>query len=165
MLFRSRVYGKWKVIAFTEDERSYTRNINFRGAIGAGAERILVKTSTVKLSVSEAILPEYYWSKSNDVNNNFTIRSSSRLKFELNVKSITASSVTLFQPSIFSDRKTNFADNLNLRSTNTVSIKVHNHYSVGLIYTISYQGYPHFVNSSVSPTQENLSILVTYYIK
>jgi hypothetical protein len=156
----SRQIGKWKVLLFTEEERSFQRKINFRGSVGIGLGHSIIKNKSVNFNISEVILPEYYSSSSNSSMNNFTVRSSIRIRFDYTKQIFKLSSVTLFQPAIYSDRQVSFHDNLNIRSTNLVSVNVNKRYSVGLLYTLSYQGYPYYINKAVRPLQETASIIV-----
>lgn len=158
----SKQAGKVKLIGFSENERSYMRKIDLRSSAGLGVGVKLVKSKTLEIVLSEVILPEYYWSSVNTTNNNFTVRASSRLRLDYDNSGVKFSSVTLFQPAIYSDREVSFADNLNTRSTNTVSVKVKKNFEVGLVYTYSYQGYPYYITKAVSPSQETASVLLKY---
>lgn len=158
----SKQIGKWKIIGFTEDERSYMRKIDLRSSVGLGLGRRLLKTKTLDIVLSEVILPEYYWSGVNTSSNNFTVRASSRLRLDYDNTVFKFSSITLFQPAIYSSREVSFADNLNMRSTNTISVKVKKNLEVGLVYTYSYQGYPYYITKAVSPSQETASVLLKY---
>ncbi len=153
--------GKWKVLVFNEEERSFQRKINFRGSLGIGLGHSIIKNKSINFNISEVILPEYYSSSSNSDMNNFTIRSSTRIKFDYAKSIFKLASITLFQPAIYSDRNVSFHDNLNIRSTNSVSISVTKKYSVGLLYVLSYQGYPYYINKAVSPLQQTASVMVS----
>lgn len=156
----SRRIGKWKITAFTESERSYMRKIDLRGSLGVGVGYDLIKSKELNLTISEIILPEYYWSAVNNVNDNFTVRSSTRLKLEIQKNSFKFNSMTLYQPAIFTNREVGYLDNLNVRSTNSITMVVSKGLEIGLLYVYSYEGYPAFVNQRVSPTQENISIMI-----
>ncbi len=152
--------GKWKLMAFTEDEKSYLRKIRLRGSLGLGLGHSIIKARGFDVVISEVILPEYYWSSESVSKNNFTVRASTRFKFEYVKGIFKTSSVTLFQPAVFSTRDVSFNDNLNLRSTNSISFKLNTVIELGVLYTISYQGYPHYLNKAVSPSQETASLMV-----
>jgi hypothetical protein len=152
--------SNWKLMCFTEDEKSFQRKINFKSSLGIGLVRSILKNTKYTINISEVILPEYYSSSSNTSMNNFTIRASTRFRFDYVNSIVKVSSITLFQPAIYSDRQVSFSNNLNVRSTNSVSVNLNKKYSVGLLYILSYQGYPYYINKAVSPLQENASIIV-----
>jgi hypothetical protein len=158
----SKQIGKFKVIGFTEDERSYMRKIDLRSSAGLGLGVSIIKNKKFDIVFSEVILPEYFWSSIKVSNNNFTVRASSRLRANYESGLIKISSVTLFQPAIYSSREISFLDNLNMRSTNTIALKIKKNLEVGLVYTYSYQGYPHYITNAVNPSQETASVLLKY---
>lgn len=150
----------WKVIGFSENEKSYLRKIDLRSAAGFGIGVDLLNLKGVRLSVSELILPEYYWSSLNTELNNFTVRGSTRFKLEINGKILKFSSVNLIQPAIYSSRQVSFADNLNIRSNSSISTKLKDRYEVGVLHTLTYQGYPYYINKTIVPMQQGASIFV-----
>lgn len=151
-------WGNWKILGFNENERSYLRKIDLRISGGFGLGHSIIKNKNWDVNLSEVILPEYYWSGVNTEWNNFTVRASSRFKAEFNSKSFNFSSITLFQPAIFSSREVSFSDNLNLRSSNQVSYKIASGREIGLVYIGTYQGYPYYISKSIKPGQQNVSL-------
>jgi len=152
--------NNWKLTAFTEDENSFQRKINLRSSVGLGFGLTVIKTKKCTLNISELILPEYYSSSSNADMNNFTVRASTRFRFDAIHSLVKVSSITLFQPALYSDRQVSFNNNLNIRSTNSIVLSLTKKYSIGLLYVLSYQGYPYYINKAVSPLQETASIIV-----
>ena len=152
--------GNWKLMGFTENEKSFQRKINLRSSVGLGFGLTIIKTKKYTLNISELILPEYYSSSSNADMNNFTVRASTRFRFDAINSLVKVSSITLFQPAIYSDRQVSFNNNLNIRSTNSITLSLTKKYSIGLLYVLSYQGYPYYINKAVSPLQETASIIV-----
>jgi hypothetical protein len=150
----------WKLMGFTENEKSFQRKINLRSSVGLGFGLSIIKTKKCTLNISELILPEYYSSSSNADMNNFTVRASTRFRFDAIHSLVKVSSITLFQPAIYSDRQVSFNNNLNIRSTNSITLSLNKKYSIGLLYVLSYQGYPYYINKAVSPLQETASIIV-----
>lgn len=158
----SRSIKNWKVLGFAEAERSYLRKIDLRSSAGLGAGYEIFNGKGWSINISEILLPEYYWSDVNSQWNNFTIRASTRFKIEYESVIIKITSVSLFQPSIFSSRETSFLYNLNARNNTAVSVKIANKYEVGLSYVLTYQGYPAYINSTIRPTQQNSSVFLKY---
>lgn len=156
----ARKVGAWKIMAFSEDEKSYMRNIKLRGSLGIGAAHDILERHGWDISVSEVILPEYYWSSIDQTKNNFTVRLSTRFKLEYESGLFKLSSITLYQPAIFSDRDVDYSSNLNMRSTNTLTYKIKKGYEIGVLYVYSYQGYPYYINKAVSPSQETASLIL-----
>jgi hypothetical protein len=148
----------WKVIGFSENEKSYLRKIDLRSAAGLGIGVDLFNNGGFRISVSELILPEYYWSSLNTDLNNFNVRGSTRLKLEINGKLFKFSSINLVQPAIYSSRQVSFADNLNIRSNSSISIKIKDRYETGILHTLTYQGYPYYINKTIVPMQQGASI-------
>lgn len=144
----SKRIGRLKFITFTENESSYQRNIDIRSSVGVGLGGILVNARNFEVSASNAILPEYFLGSSS-TKNNLTVRNSVRLKIVATVKKLEIKSVSLFQPAIQSSRGVVGADNLNMRSINTIAIRISEHYSIGIQIVSSYQGYPHYLDPSV----------------
>ena len=156
----ARKFGAWKIMAFSEDEKSYMRKIRLRGSLGLGVARDIVESKGWDLSISEVILPEYYWSSSDQTKNNFTLRLSTRIKLGYETSLFKISSITLYQPAIFSSNDVDYASNLNMRSTNTLTYKIKKGYEIGVLYIYSYQGYPYYINKAVSPSQETASLIL-----
>ena len=156
----ARKFGAWKIMAFSEDEKSYMRKIRLRGSLGLGVARDIVESKGWDLSISEVILPEYYWSSSDQTKNNFTLRLSTRIKLGYETSLFKVSSITLYQPAIFSSNDVDYASNLNMRSTNTLTYKIKKGYEIGVLYIYSYQGYPYYINKAVSPSQETASLIL-----
>jgi hypothetical protein len=136
------------------------RKIRLRGSLGLGVARDIVESKGWDLSISEVILPEYYWSSSDQTKNNFTLRLSTRIKLGYETSLFKVSSITLYQPAIFSSNDVDYASNLNMRSTNTLTYKIKKGYEIGVLYIYSYQGYPYYINKAVSPSQETASLIL-----
>lgn len=149
-----------RFIGFTENERSYMRSIDLRSSIGCGIGYSILTDSVFDILISEIILPEYYWSREDDSYNNSTLRASTRLKFEMDRGPIKVLSVTLFQPAVFSTRKVTFSENLNVRWSNSVDFKVTKRILVGVLHSLSYEGYPYYINKAVQPLQQTASIVL-----
>ena len=151
--------SSWKVMSFTENERSFQRRINLRSSIGLGLGVKLVKTDRVEIVVSEVILPEYYWSSVNWIWNNLTIRASTRVRAEVSIGRSKFESVALFQPAVTSTRAVSFNDNLNWRLISTLDLPLTERASVRLMHTMSYEGYPYHINKAVNPLQQTASLM------
>lgn len=158
----ARKIGKFKFMGFTENQRSYMRSIDLRSSLGLGVGYSIVKDSLSDISISEIILPEYYWSGDNILYNNSTVRASTRLKIDITKWQIKISSTTMFQPAIFSTRTVSFADNLTVRSTNSFDLQLSKKTSVGLLYSLTYDGYPYYINKAIKPLQQTASIMLKY---
>jgi len=150
----------WKIVAFSENEKSYLRKIDLRSAAGFGAGHDLINKKGINLSISELILPEYYWSSLDPELNNFTVRGSTRIKIEIVRRSVKFSSISLIQPALYSSRQVGFLDNLNIRSNSTISTKLKDKYEIGVVHNLSYQGYPYYINNTIVPMQQGASIFV-----
>ena len=157
----TRAFGSsWKVIAFTENERSFQRSINLRSSVGLGIGIKLVKTDRVEVVVSEVMLPEYYWSSVNRIWNNLTVRASTRVRAEVSMGSAKFESVALFQPAVTSTRAVSFNDNLNWRLISTLDLPLAERASVRLMHTMSYEGYPYHINKAVNQLQQTASLMI-----
>ena len=154
--------GKLKFIGFTENQRSYLRSIDLRSSLGLGLGYSIGKDSLYDISISEIVLPEYYWSSDNRVYNNSTVRASTRLRVDINKWRVKISSTTMFQPAVFSTRAVSFANNLTVRSTNSFDFQVSKKAAIGLLYALTYDGYPYYINKAIKPLQQTASIMLKY---
>ena len=151
----------WKLIVFTEDERSFLRKIVLRSSLGVGVGQHVFNKGGFTITLSEVILPAYYWSEAK-FTNNMEIRSSTRLKVAYESDKVTVSSVSLYQPAIFSERLVSYEDNLNIRSANSVTFKTSLKFSIGISHLLIYQSYPHYINPSVKLAENNFSLVMKY---
>lgn len=157
----SHKYGKWKVIGFADAENSFLRKTLFRftGGVGGGYDIILNKN--YKLSISEVIMPECYIPS--DTNSRiFSLRPSTRIKFKYNGK-INFESITLLQPSIYTNLKINPKDNINFKSTNTLDVPITHHVSIGAQSILQIFTLPHYLDNTIKIVDINLSFLVKVY--
>ena len=151
----------WKMIAFTEDEKSFLRKMVLRASLGAGIGKQLIDTLGFNATLSEVILPEYYWSTMKSANNG-VIRLSTRFKLIYENTRLIISSITLYQPAILSERDVTYSNNLNIRSTNSVTVKAGKKFSVGISHLLIYQGYPHYISISVKPLENDFAMNLKY---
>ena len=158
----SKNLGNWKVLAFTDDERSYMRGIDLRSSLGVGVGHYLIKSDKLDISLTEVALPEYYWSDVSSNYNNFTVRASTRLKVDYEKAPLKLSSVSLFQPAVLSTREVSFKENLTWRSANSIEFSVSKRVSIGMLYNVSYEGYPYHINKAVKPLQQTASMIFKY---
>lgn len=154
---------EYRIMVFSESEASFLRKEKLRFAIGAGIGKTL-KFKNGLFSVSEIILPEKYWSKLGSSFDNMSVRASTRIKVLLSVGGLDISTVTLFQPPIWSQRTTRVGDNLNIRSTNTLSLKPVKHIAFSLTYNLIYQGYPNYINLAVRTVENDFTMGVKWVL-
>jgi Protein of unknown function, DUF481 len=172
---------KWLV--FSEAEHSQLKKIDVRFNLGGGASCNLIKSKSVEVYFSEAILPDIYQTipigvigiKNRD---NMSLRLSSRLKMTYKSKSgVSFSTIEMFQPSVwsndFSGQEIMTKDNTNFRSTNQVDIPINKMISVGFTLDYTYQSYLEWINnqyidkitknkpSDLSPSD----VTTTFYLK
>jgi len=151
---------QFKVLAFTEDQSSYTRKVKFLSSVGIGAGLSILTKGRFKLSFSEALMPEKYESELKSSYDNESIRSSSRLKIEYKLKKVDISSINLYQPSIYSEKNLKYSQNLNFRSTNSITMPLTKTYSIGFTYTDSYIGYSHYLNPKIKAEDKSTSLVL-----
>ena len=165
-----RKYDKWKIIVFSEIEHSYLRKVKFRTDFGVGGGYQLIRGKNVFLEITEVILPDVYISDTAS-RDNFTLRSSTRLKFVVKLDPITISSINLFQPELcgwdFKGYIISAGENINFRSTTSIDVAVRKGVSIGGRLDYIYQTYPHVISEElrskvkISP----YDIIASFYIK
>ena len=131
----ARDWGKWKVIGFMEFENSVLKKILIRGSSGIGVGHDIINNSKVKLMISEAIMPDYYFSDRFIDKNLLTVRASTRVKLTFG-KAAKFSSITFIQPSIWNDKGIGFSDNITIRSTNSVDFPINKKVALGFQFTV-----------------------------
>ena len=164
-----RKYDKWKFILFSEIEHSYLRKVKFRTDIGIGGGYQFINNKRVLIDLTEVILPDFYISDTMS-RDNFTLRSSTRLKFILRLDPVTISSINLFQPELcgwdfLNGHIINPADNINFRSTTTIDVMIKRGFSIGGKLDYIYQTYPHFISENSVVKISPYDIVTSVYIK
>lgn len=139
------------MICFGESENSYLKKIKFRGCLGLGYGYDIFRNDKVTIMISEVILPEEYYSDVNQSDNLFSLRSSTRVKFEYKGK-VTFKSITLIQPSLYSQPHVNFNDNINMRSNNSIDLKITKNMSVSLQTNLNFSTYPVYLDKKIENT-------------
>lgn len=159
-------WDNFRVLIYNEAENSFLRKIDFRGSLGIGAGVKIFKSDNLELDISEMILPEFLISNFGNDFDNFALRLSTRLKFVYSQNNFKLSSITLFQPSLYTikngDEIVYFKDNLNLRSLNSLEYSPLKWFSIGLNNEIIFQTYSNSIDSNVSPIDYNFSIFFRF---
>lgn len=150
-----------KIFMFSEVENSIIRKIDLRASLGFGYGKY-ANIGKVKFALSEVILPEYY--SSNFYSHN-SIRSSTRLKIETNIKGINISSITLFQPAIVTIPYIQWTDNICARSTNTISYNIIPKLLLGFSYIMTYDSYSSNSYKDTNTPVTAKQIMSNFYIK
>lgn len=145
-----RDFGKWKVIGFMEFENSYLKKILVRGSSGIGVGHNIINKPTLKLMISEAIVPDYYFSDRDIDKNLLTIRASTRVKLAFGKKA-KFSSITLIQPSVWNDKAISIADNITIRSTNSIDFPISKRAALGFQFTVVGSTLSTYFENSVKP--------------
>lgn len=175
-----RIGDRMKIIFFSEEEHSEIRRIQWRANIGVGPAYKFIKNATTVFDLSCVALPDYYLSiqSSGDPykKDNLSMRLSVRAKFSWNKDPITINSVQVFQPSLrtWTEDPTEYvpwSDNINVRSINTMDIKVSGRINMGIQFDLIYQSYlgyiasqPAFIAKSLylSPYDYNFTFFIKY---
>jgi len=155
-------WGKWKVIGFMEFENSYLKKIAVRGSSGIGVGHDIVNRVNTKFMISEALMPDYYFAEHNIDKNLLTIRASTRVKLAFGNKA-KFSSVTFIQPSVWNDQRISAANNISIRSTNSIDFPITKRTSIGFQFTMVGSTLSHYFDSSVKPY--DYSTLLTLKLK
>ena len=153
----TRKEEEYRIMIFSETEASFLRKEKLRFALGAGIGKTL-KFSNGTISLSEIILPEKYWSNLGKTWDNISVRASTRIKVLVKIKNLDFSTVNLIQPPIWSQKTNRLGDNLNIRSTNTVTLNPMNKISICFTYNLIYQGYPNYINLSVRTSENDFTM-------
>lgn len=158
----TRKFNRWRFLVFSEYEQSYLRKIQFRGNFGTGMGYKIYKNNKNEIDISSVVLPEYYESMLNEINNYSSIRSSTRLHFEYSFSNITISSVFIYQAPIITRGNVEISpsNNTNMRSTTNFDVQIKKQISLGFMVDYIYQSYAAFV-SKLSPDD----LTFTFYLK
>lgn len=155
-----------RMIFYNESESSFLRKINFRTSAGLGPGFKIIQNKSIELDFSELILPEFLASNFGSDFDNFAIRLSSRLKFAFKSKNFSISSITLFQPSIFTLKSGDIVvkpkDNINLRSVNNIEYSPLSWFSFGIGNEVVFQTYSISINPDLKPVDYNFSIFFRF---
>ena len=146
-------FGKWKIIAFNENEHSYNKHIDYRGNLAFGCAYKITAGKYATVDISEAVLPEAIFI---DHTSRVTLRMSTRLKFQYQREWFKFTSITLAQPSIYTAPSIPLKDNFILRTTNLAEFTVTKSFSTGMGLDVSTQTYPAYVDSKVKPTDTHV---------
>lgn len=141
--------GKWKILLFNENERSFNRKINYRGNLGAGFSYHLVQKENLKIDISEALLPEVFLASSAE---RWALRVSTRLKILHKKGPVTFSSITVVQPSLLNQPEIFSKNNFVMRSQNFVEVAVSKKVSLVTGVDVVVQTYPAYLNPEVEKT-------------
>jgi len=154
-------WGNWKIVLFNENENSFLRKTIYRGNIGFGGAYKIVFKNGFEADLSQAILPEFYFSE-NNVDNKIALRSSSRLKFVWSKGPCTLTSVTLIQPAIYTNPEVKSKDNFNLRSNSLFEVKVYKGISLGISNETIVQTYSSYLYPNIKPYDYRFEFVVKY---
>jgi hypothetical protein len=148
-------WTKLRFLFYNESENSFLRKVDFRSSLGTGFGYKVFKDNNFELDISEMILPEFLISNFGSDFDNFAIRISTRFKIAYVKKGFKISSITIFQPSVYTIKNGHnlipFVDNINLRSNNTIDYSPVNWFSIGLGNEVIYQTYSSSIDSQISP--------------
>ena len=158
----SHDWGDWKVIGFMEFENSYLKKILVRGSSGIGVGHDIVNKPNVKLMISEAIMPDYYFSDLNINKNLLTVRASTRVKLAFGKKA-KFSSITFVQPSVWNNRGISAPNNIIIRSTTSIDFPISKRATFGFQFNVVGSTLSAYFNSSVKPY--DYSTLLTLKLK
>jgi hypothetical protein len=159
-------WDNFRLLVYNEFENSFLRKVDFRGSMGMGAGVKIFKKRNLELDVSEMVLPEFLLSNFGNNFDNFALRLSTRLKFVFSQNNFKLSSVSLFQPSLYTVKNgtdiINFKDNLNLRSLNSLEYSPLKWFSIGINNEVIFQTYSNSIDSNVSPIDYNISVFFRF---
>ncbi len=145
-----RIGDKWKIIIFSECEHSEIRKIQWRINMGLGPAYKFIRTQTTSFDISGVILPDYYLSIQTSGSpykkDNVSMRLSVRSKFTWKKDPITINSVQIVQPSLRTWTSNQgeyipWVDNFNIRSVNSMDVKVTGKINMGVQFDLIYQSY------------------------
>lgn len=172
-----KINKKDKIIIFNEVESSYLRKINYRFSLGIGLSHVIIKNGNIYLDISQAILPEYmnaggipynFVNKAQETAVSidvFSLRSSTRSRFEYRINNIKIVNIVLLQPSCYTKQIDSeiisFKNNLSYRINTNVDISVAKNISLGVGNQIIYQTYNHYINNNIKKIDTNL----LFYVK
>jgi hypothetical protein len=159
-------WNNFRVLVYNEVENSFLRKVDFRGSLGVGAGLKIFQSKKLELDITEMILPEYLISNFGTNFDNFALRLSTRFKMIYSQKNFRLSSISLFQPSLYTVKNASqiirFQDNINLRSVNSIEYSPLNWFSIGLNNEIILQTYSSSIDSKISPIDYNFSIFFRF---
>jgi hypothetical protein len=157
-----------KFLVFSEQEHSWLRKTLFRANLGAGFSYKFVKTKVLLIEGSEAILPDFYLSLTNDRRDYFAVRPSTRLKIRVEYYPLRFETVNMVQPEIVGWAMSGHYDiidprqNVNFRSITTLDVAIKKGFSIGTRLDFIYQTYPHLVDATIRPYDLTFIFYVRY---
>lgn len=157
----SHKFGRHRILGTAEAENSFLKKIQFRGSLGLGYGYDFIRKDKFVLLVSEAIMPETYNSNVDLDKNAFALRLSTRIKFEYGNR-VKLTSITMFQPAIYTSSEVRVKDNINLRSTNSLEVPVVKGLTIGLVNNINMSTFSTYIDSTVSPLDWNVLLSIKY---
>jgi hypothetical protein len=159
---------KWRTILFGELEHTFLRKIDLRTSFGVGFGKKIFKNKYFEIDVSEVILPELTISDFGKNYDNFAIRASTRLKFIWEREPFKVSSITIFQPSLYTMRnggiQVPLIDNISARSLNNFEVSISKPLSFGVGNEVIIQTYSYYLNPTVMPIDWMISFFIKYKI-
>lgn len=165
-----RFTTRFKVLVFSEQEHSLLRKTAFRANLGIGLSYRFIRTKVILIEASEAILPDFYLSSTNNKFDNFAIRPSTRLKIRIEYYPLRLETINMVQPEALGwelaghyriiDQKSN----INFRNSTTLDVAVKKGFSIGSRLDFIYQTYPHLVDSRVQPYDLNFVFYLKYQL-
>jgi hypothetical protein len=155
-------WGKWKVIGFMEFENSYLKKILVRGSSGIGVGHDIINNSKVKFMISEAVMPDYYFSIRDIDKNLLTIRASTRIKLTFG-KRVKFSSISFIQPSLWNDQGIGLSNNITVRSNNNIDFPISKKVAIGFQFNIVGSTLSTYFDNTVRPY--DYSTLLTLKLK
>jgi hypothetical protein len=158
----NKKFNSFNFYLFNEMEHSFLQKVDLRSSLGVGLGHKIVKNKNWDINISEMIMPEFMMSSFGNLYDNFSIRSSTRLKIKWSNSIYKFNSVSFFQPALYTVKSSNgdlvnipFNDNLNFRSNTTIEAKVSKVISLGVGNSLTYEAYSHSINKEVKPLDYN----------
>ena len=154
--FQTISYGHYlsersKIIVFGDLENSNLRSVSFKAAFGEGYLYKIVNQKNILLDVSEAFMMEKTKIRNNDILDLYSIRLSTRIRFNAKLGSYRISFVSLIQPSIkqilLNDRDNHISlkDNFSSRTTLTAEQILYKNLSFAVTCNYIVETYSKFI--------------------
>jgi len=164
-----RSMKEFKFYLFNEVEHSYLQKVDFRGSLGVGLGHKVIKTKEFEFDLSEMIMGESMVSNFGNAYDNLAVRSSTRLKLKWSNDKLKFSSISFFQPALYTVKNgggvVRFNDNINFRSNTTFESKISKMFSLGVGNSITYEAYSHSISLQNSVITKPLDYTFYFFIK
>ena len=143
------------LILFTEGEHSISRRVDFRLIGGLGYKRYLINKDQTSLELSQALTIEEL--RVININQSWTLRSSSRLRFKLG-KTTWLTTTVYLQPPIFSNTGASLAQNLTGRAEMQLKKSISGDLSFIFLCNFNYQAYQAWLDPRIKPYDLTLQL-------